>query len=552
MLIPFGLKNGKIHHVKNVLNGLACDCICPSCGKQLIAKNKGQKKRPHFAHAIETDCFDYEAMTYLHQYAQQLLESEQCIVLPEFTYTPEIILLDDTVLIGEEIKYPTAKVWFDSVQNEYSWHKYRIDSHGRVKHRSLFIEITVTHECEAEKLAAIKEENQPAIEVVLTSLHNSDRLYQDKEIRKALFNPTNANWIHHPKAMEKVNKALAELKLEAENRNRVIQHRLDAEESRRQQLYEREQRKEHNIENAKQRFRAEIKDELDWLGTVDSSWIFRNEQQKQNVIPDFLKWVSVDKYSGLVNFKTDVDWIIECQREQWQALIVDHLYRIGVNQDIKAFDIKRFVQKNAPMNSNMLRLNMAQYQARQKAKANGSQTNKRIAWYLTIEENHKIISPFKVILDYLQYLAINDVVATTIAPTVFQLRDQSIEDFRHRMQKRKEEATKLREERLHKEREAELIAERNRQLSAEMKQKRIQDMIEADEFVFNHHGGYGLRCNSCLFTSPKNKVLVDSNCPVCNKKTDYKEVFITQDYLDTAIHRYQCGVLPLRSLERYP
>ncbi|MEZ8844321.1 competence protein CoiA family protein [Vibrio splendidus] len=104
MLIPFGLKNGKIHHVKNVLNGLACDCICPSCGKQLIAKNKGQKKRPHFAHAIETDCFDYEAMTYLHQYAQQLLESEQCIVLPEFTYTPEIILLDDTVLIGEEIK----------------------------------------------------------------------------------------------------------------------------------------------------------------------------------------------------------------------------------------------------------------------------------------------------------------------------------------------------------------------------------------------------------------------------------------------------------------
>ncbi|WP_135456388.1 hypothetical protein [Vibrio echinoideorum] len=113
--------------------------------------------------------------------------------------------------------------------------------------------------------------------------------------------------------------------------------------------------------------------------------------------------MSVDKYSGLINFKTDVDWIIECRREQWQALIVDHLYRIGINQDIKAFDIKRFVQKNAPMNSNMLRLNTAQYQARQKAKANGSQTNKRIAWYLTIEENHKIISPFKVILDYLQY-----------------------------------------------------------------------------------------------------------------------------------------------------
>lgn len=552
MLIPFGLKDGKIHHIKNVPNGLACDCICPSCSKPLIAKNKGQHKRPHFAHAIDTDCFDYEAMTYLHQYAQQLLELEQRIVLPEFLYVPEITLLDRTVLQGEKIQCPTSEVLFDSVQNEYSWNKYRIDTNGRLKHRSLFIEITVTHESEPDKIAAIRRADQPAIEIVLTGLHNSDRLYRDEEIRKAVFNPANANWIHHPKAMEKVNKVLADLTLLAEIKNRAIQSRIDAEERRNQQIYEREQRKTQNIENAKHRFRAEIQDELNWLDTVDTNWIRQQEQQKQNVRPAFLERVSVDKYTGLVDYRTDIDWIIECRRDQWQALVVDHLYRVGVNRDIKAFDVKRFVQKHARFNSNMLKLNTAQYQARQRAKANGSQTNLRIAWYLSKEENRKIISPFKVILDYLNYLSFKGVVSTTSDSTVFRLKDQSIEDFRTRLQKQNEEAAELREENLRKEREAELIAERKRQINTEKKEQRIRDMIEADTFVFTHYSGHGLRCKNCQFTLPKVVVLANANCMVCNKNVDFEDVLITQDYLDTAVHRYQCSILPLRSLERYP
>ncbi|EGR2720912.1 hypothetical protein DUG83_05380 [Vibrio parahaemolyticus] len=544
MLIPFGLKDGKIHHIKNVPNGLACDCICPSCRKPLIAKNKGEWKRPHFAHAIDTDCFNYEAMTYLHQYAQQLLETEQSVVLPEFLYIPEITLINYSVLRGQSIKYPAAKVTFDSFQSEYSWDKYRIDSHGTLKNRSLFIEITVTHESEQEKIAAIREQDQPAIEIVLTDLHNSDKLYHDDEIRKAVFDPTNANWIHHPKAMERVTQALAELELKAEQENRSIQSRIDAEN-------EHEQRKAQNIENAKQRFRYEVKHELEWLDTVDRSWIQQQEQLKQNINPAFLKWVSVDKYSDLVGYSTDIDWIFECKREHWQALIVDRLYRIGVNHDIKAFDIKRFVEKHTSVNAYMKRLNTAQYQARQKAKANGSQTNKRIAWYLTKEENRKIISPFKVILDYLQYLEIRDVLNSTRDSSVFVLNDQSFEDFRRRIQIKSEEIARYREECQRKEREEKLRAERRQQISAEKKQERIQKLIEADTLILNHYGGHGLRCNNCQFMSPKIFV-VDSQCPECNQKADFEELFISQDYIDTAIHRYQCSVLPIRSLERYP
>lgn len=544
MLIPFGLKDGKIHHVKNVPNGLACGCVCPNCRKPLIAKNKGEWKRPHFAHAVDTDCFNYEAMSYLHQYAQQILEAEQSIVLPEFLFIPEITLINYSVLRGQSIKFPATKVAFDSIQSEYSWDKYRIDSHGTLKNRSLFIEITVTHASELEKINAIREQGQPAIEIILTDLHNSDKLYQDDEIRKAVFDPINARWIHHPKAMEKVKQALAELELKAERKNRLIQSHIDAEN-------ERQQIKAQNIENAKQRFRAEIKHELEWLDKIDSTWIEQQEQHKQNIRPAFLKWIDVDKYSDLVGYSTDIDWIFECKREHWQALIIEKLYRIGGGREIKAFDIKRFVQKHVCLNENMLRLNTAQYQAREKAKSNGSQTNKRIAWYLTKEENRKIISPFKVILDYLQYLVIRDILGITSDSTIFALNDQSVEGFRCRIQNKNEQIARDREECLRRELEEKLRAELRQQITAEKKQQRVKQMIEADTIVFSDYGGHGLRCNNCQFTSPKINV-IDSICPKCNQKAHFVGLFITQDYIDTAIHRYQCSPIPLKSLERYP
>ncbi|TCV27410.1 hypothetical protein [Vibrio crassostreae] len=544
MLIPFGLKDGRIHHVKNVPNGLACDCVCPNCRKTLIAKNNGERKRPHFAHAVDTDCFNYEAMSYLHQYAQQLLETEQSIVLPEFIFIPEVTLIDFSVLRGQSIKYPTARVKFDSVQSEYSWDKYRIDTHCTLKNRSLLVEITVTHESEPEKIAAIVDQDQPAIEIVLTDLHSSDKLYQDDEIRKAVFDPNNARWIHHPKAMEKVKLALVELELKAERKNQFIQARLDAE-NKRQQI------KAQNIENAKQRLRDEIQPALEWLDSVDSAWIKQQEQQKQNIRPSFLKWVDVDKYSDLVGYGTEVDWIFECKREHWQALVIQQLYSIGNSCEIKAIDIKRFVQKHVRVNENMLCLNKAQYQARQKAKANGSQTNKRIAWYLTKEENRKIISPFKVILDYLQYLTSKELLTITSNSSVFYLNDQSIEDFRYRISKKMNDSAKFREEYLRKEREEKRLAQTRQQITFEIKQRRIEQMIQADTVVFKHYGGHGLRCNNCYITSPK-IIIVDSQCPECNQEADFEGLFITRDYIDTVVHRYQCSIMPLKSLERYP
>ena len=51
----WGSRNGKAVRVSEVSRGLACECVCPGCGGQLVAK-KGMQRAHHFAHANTVDC----------------------------------------------------------------------------------------------------------------------------------------------------------------------------------------------------------------------------------------------------------------------------------------------------------------------------------------------------------------------------------------------------------------------------------------------------------------------------------------------------------------
>lgn len=561
MLIPFGLKDNVIYHINDVPNGRSCNCLCPSCNKPLVAKNRGEYKRHHFAHLIETDCVNYQAMTYLHQYAQQVIELEKRIIIPKFTYSPEVILIDGSVLVGQLIHFNESEVYFDTIENEYLWNKYRIDSLGLLKQRSLFIEITVTHKNDINKIIAIKKSNKPAIEIVLTSLHNSDRLYSDIEIKKAIFDSSNINWICHPKAMEKVEIALSQLRIEAENKNRLIQIKL--EKYKQKEMLEKKQEEERlrNIVLAKQRYRNEIKDELIWLSTITESWIENYEIEKQSISPSFLKWVEIDKYQAFIGVEYQNDWIFECCREHWQALIIDFLYRIGGGVNIQVYDINRYINNHIKQNIHMARLNIAQYQAKKKAAANGSQSKSRFAWYLSREENNKIISPFVVVFKYLQYLVNQDILSNN--NLVFQIKDKDIDSFKKRIiqqkkitimvNKKLEQEKKEREsqELLEKYQAQQLLA-RRKTISIEKREKRIEELIIFDTVIFDSCGGIGYRCCNCHFNLPKKTISTEFFCPICGVISEFTSEIITQDYLDTAKDRYRCNNKPLDSLISYP
>lgn len=67
--IPYGEHQGKLLHISEVPQGLACECVCPACQEPLVAR-KGEKTKHHFAHYPGANC---SAETVLHQLGKRLL-----------------------------------------------------------------------------------------------------------------------------------------------------------------------------------------------------------------------------------------------------------------------------------------------------------------------------------------------------------------------------------------------------------------------------------------------------------------------------------------------
>jgi hypothetical protein len=66
--IPYGLQEGRVTHVSEVISGLKCGCTCIGCGALLVAF-KGQKQTAHFRHKDDPTC----AETVLHKLGKQFL-----------------------------------------------------------------------------------------------------------------------------------------------------------------------------------------------------------------------------------------------------------------------------------------------------------------------------------------------------------------------------------------------------------------------------------------------------------------------------------------------
>ena len=72
---------GKLIHVDSVSTGLACKCFCPHCKGELVAKNGGNRKVHHFAHANGNDCIG-AIESALHKMAKDILQEHRLIMLP--------------------------------------------------------------------------------------------------------------------------------------------------------------------------------------------------------------------------------------------------------------------------------------------------------------------------------------------------------------------------------------------------------------------------------------------------------------------------------------
>lgn len=190
--LPYGLRNNELVTIEDVESGLACDCFCPACKKQLIAR-KGDIKIHHFAHYKSEDCL-CGLETVLHKLSKEIIAKSS-------TFTTPILYYPNTTFeIFEETEIPIDNVTLETKMGEIV-PDIVIESKGK----KLLIEIVVSNPVNFSKTQRIKSENLPTIEIfakyILGTLYtNKDFGLHDDLFQNELINGTKyKRWLHNPK-----------------------------------------------------------------------------------------------------------------------------------------------------------------------------------------------------------------------------------------------------------------------------------------------------------------------------------------------------------------
>ncbi len=138
-------------HVDNVANGMKCGCKCPHCDTPLYAKNGGEIRVHHFAHAHDHECEGaYESQ--LHLLAKEVLLETGQIMLPAPT----------------DERFPSGSVSIRNVEIEKSDERYGIipDAEGILDNgERLLIEFYVSHKIDDKKRQVIVDNHLKCIEI---------------------------------------------------------------------------------------------------------------------------------------------------------------------------------------------------------------------------------------------------------------------------------------------------------------------------------------------------------------------------------------------------
>jgi len=137
--------SGHMISIYEAQNGLKCLCICPSCKKQLVAK-QGPNKTWHFAHASGVDCGKAEE-TAIHKLSKEIVGESRHIILPG----------------GRSFLY-------DNVKIEGKLDDLRPDAWISNETESIAIEIFVSNAVKPRKLAQLAKKGITMLEIDLSNV----------------------------------------------------------------------------------------------------------------------------------------------------------------------------------------------------------------------------------------------------------------------------------------------------------------------------------------------------------------------------------------------
>ena len=144
-------KNGALVHIDDVVNGAKCACYCPYCNSPLHAKNGGEQREHHFAHAHGKECERaYESV--LHMLAKEILQETGGIMLPK----------------SDKGQFPSGFVCIRNIEIEKFDERYGIkpDAEGIMDNgERILIEFYVSNKVDQKKRQIIVNNRLKCIEV---------------------------------------------------------------------------------------------------------------------------------------------------------------------------------------------------------------------------------------------------------------------------------------------------------------------------------------------------------------------------------------------------
>lgn len=210
MRLAYGQRaDGTIAHISEVPPGLACRCICPGCGVDLVAR-KGDSKEHHFAHRSSAQCA-HALESALHKLAKEVLHERREILLPEVSATREGRTL---------VTHPADVHRFDDAVLEQHLDAIVPDVIVRKGAHRLLVEMFVTHRCGPEKIELIRRMGLSCVEIDLRQI---SRRATRMEVERALLADAGRYWLNNPKLEQAATTLEGQIEQEREEARRAAQ-----------------------------------------------------------------------------------------------------------------------------------------------------------------------------------------------------------------------------------------------------------------------------------------------------------------------------------------
>ena len=420
-----------MHAPIDVENGLSCGCICPGCGSRLLAKNRGSKTRPHFAHfdgKEDRRCFE----TAIHKMAKQVLLGEHEILLPSWSRTASAKDIDGRVHEQQVVR--EARVWrFDNSADEVWMHGVRPDivlrSGISPNELTLLVEIRVSHAVTDDKAMLIKARGWAMMEIDLSKIC-AENLVSDRFREVVLREASNRSWIHSPAGEKAHQHAISVIEHIVQKENAEIERRRTENERRRAAAAAKAIRMEENRKAFRAKCRSKYLDDLSHLeqartpmaieSRMKMLWA-RDERSINALASRLFKEAEVPTLFSVHHAQS---WIVGAHPNLWQMELFN---RFIVGRPIRSvIETNRWapwLSEQYGFDRHAQRLFKAQQAETKRKRADGyPHYGRYAAWYFDKDENEMIPSPFEVANEFIERLASHRVMDQMFPQRTYQLR----------------------------------------------------------------------------------------------------------------------------------